>query len=161
MSGEPPSLVIDCRERRLLELLPHAQRENLALGDVQVRLGETVFVFERKTANDLESSIKDGRYREQKARVLAAVPPARVAYFIEGRVARGDKMLEGAITNMQFRDGVHVVLSANVEDTARWIDAFHRRAVESPLTYAQAPAAGSVPDAGPAWVEGARIKSCR
>ena len=43
----------------------------LNLGDIVITHNDKqVIVIERKTTNDLDCSIKDGRYREQKYRLL-------------------------------------------------------------------------------------------
>ena len=44
---------------------------NLDLGDYLFKYnGEVVAIIERKTIDDMANSIKDGRYREQKSRLL-------------------------------------------------------------------------------------------
>ena len=45
-------------------------KENIDLGDIHIKFNDIFYIFERKTVTDLQSSIQDGRYREQKARYL-------------------------------------------------------------------------------------------
>ena len=70
---------IDNREKKLIDILDNSDnklsyvKENLDLGDIQIISQETndiLVLIERKTLSDLSSSIKDGRYKEQKNRIL-------------------------------------------------------------------------------------------
>ena len=46
------------------------ENKNLLVGDINYEIdNKLVLIIERKTVNDLSQSIKDGRYREQKARI--------------------------------------------------------------------------------------------
>jgi len=88
-------------------------KRSMDLGDVQILLrhdGAVVrtLVFERKTLPDLVSSIHDGRYREQKSRLLATTDTCNVAYIIEGdslcaSLRREPKNISSAYMNMMFR----------------------------------------------------------
>ncbi len=116
-------------------------RERLDVGDVRVEAlssGE-VLVIERKTWADLQSSLRDGRYKEQKARQMRSISDAdgklRVVYAVEGaRVydwkpgsagnARGGvtpKHVDAAIAMTSVRDGIPVLRSSNTEHTADMI----------------------------------------
>jgi ERCC4-type nuclease len=44
--------------------------EQLEIGDIQIIFDDKLYVYERKTVSDLLSSINDGRYKEQKIRLL-------------------------------------------------------------------------------------------
>ena len=67
-------LVVDKRERHLLALFGECVRaETLELGDVFCTYADgSCWVAERKTAQDLANSIKDGRWEEQKARLASS-----------------------------------------------------------------------------------------
>lgn len=92
-------LVIDNREPQgLLDLLkeriksiPEAslEFENLDIGDFILKNNnnEVIMIFERKSLNDLISSIKDGRYNEQSFR-LSEYPldNHNIYYIIEGNI---------------------------------------------------------------------------
>ena len=75
-------IIVDSRETKLFSLLTERdldiykdnisiQKEQLELGDIHIIFNEITYIYERKTVNDLLSSIKDGRYKEQKNRLLA------------------------------------------------------------------------------------------
>ena len=88
-------LIIDSRENKILEQLEafssyKYKKEYLDLGDFVLSdsNGHTLF-FERKTWADLAGSLKDGRYREQRSRLLeqrdsSAAETSKVCYIIEG-----------------------------------------------------------------------------
>ena len=46
-----------------------------------------VLIFERKTCADLLSSINDGRYREQKSRLLSNFKKSQICYIIENDIS--------------------------------------------------------------------------
>ena len=68
------NLIIDYREHRLVEHFryrPNVEIKKLDVGDIIFRFkDELVILIERKTVNDLVSSIMDGRNREQKMRIM-------------------------------------------------------------------------------------------
>tara|TARA_B110000046_G_scaffold106005_1_gene113457 strand:- start:6357 stop:7127 length:771 start_codon:yes stop_codon:yes gene_type:complete len=107
----------------------------LDLGDVQLECGDVRLVIERKTAVDLASSITDGRYREQKLRMLA--PPmddmkTSYAYVIEsrnilnidpgGQVGRIPELnVCAALLKTALRDRIPVIMSSGSLHTARLV----------------------------------------
>uniref|UniRef100_A0A6C0EJ66 ERCC4 domain-containing protein n=1 Tax=viral metagenome TaxID=1070528 RepID=A0A6C0EJ66_9ZZZZ len=74
-------IVVDCREESLLKLLNEGLENNatsitcvqeqLLLGDIIFRddNDKEIVLFERKSHNDLNASLKDGRYNEQSLRL--------------------------------------------------------------------------------------------
>jgi ERCC4-type nuclease len=135
---------IDVRETALIEqlegfLLPTVTMtvKALDMGDILVN---NTWVFERKTLADLSASIKDGRYREQKARLLAHFPKHCITVIVEGMPAISRwldvPMLQGAIYNCLFRDGIRIVGTHDVEDTALFIKAFVARLERAPDAFA-------------------------
>ena len=76
-------IVVDCREEALFKLLKEGLENNvgsitciqeqLLLGDIifQDDNNKEIVLFERKSHNDLNSSLKDGRYNEQSLRLNA------------------------------------------------------------------------------------------
>ena len=69
-------IIIDNREKDLIELFKNNNvthvNKNLDIGDIQFIINnEIIYIIERKTYDDLGASIKDGRYKEQKIRLLA------------------------------------------------------------------------------------------
>ena len=102
--------------------------ENLELGDINfVYNGELILIIERKSLKDLISSVKDGRYKEQKARMKAS--GVQVMYIIEELYnipvdkhnldiyGMKVKQIFGLILNSMFRDNIQMLFTKNVEDT--------------------------------------------
>jgi len=88
-------LIIDQRENKIKNLLEEDENieyTNLDLGDFVFKIkDEIVLIIERKTVEDLAASIKDGRYREQKSRLLANFSKHQILYIIEGNVTKNNK----------------------------------------------------------------------
>ena len=84
--------LLDNRERELITLMPTWSVKQLAVGDawIGVDLSGGIMpggiLIERKEVHDLEASMSDGRYREQRTRLqgYATEAGAHVAYIIEG-----------------------------------------------------------------------------
>ena len=80
------TLILDNREKYIIKLIgnaPFVETQNLDVGDIHFLIdNELILVIERKTLKDLSSSIKDGRFREQKARL--SVLNCEMLYLIEG-----------------------------------------------------------------------------
>lgn len=127
---------VDYRERDLLGLLPEAVSATLPVGDIVIRSSGGIYLlFERKTLADLAASRKDQRFSEQKQRMLAAVGgnAKHVTYIVEGGSAThagfGGEQVYGLAPSIylgmyihtMYRDGIHVVFTKNVADTAAWI----------------------------------------
>ncbi len=132
---------VDVRERALLREMGDAVHAvQLLLGDIEIVVrGERRLVIERKTLADLAASIKDGRYREQKARLLGNVDVSRVMYVVETGVsgfalpgfAFDGRMrsiggiqpatLQGSIVSLLVCSGLRVVFTRDVVDTAALI----------------------------------------
>ena len=132
--------MIDIRERSLLMALASSDvsvtSRMLHVGDVEIRIGDScALVVERKTVPDLIASMRDGRWSEQKRRMMDTAGKERVAYVIEGSIAWDcDKercingmpasRALGALTSLLLGHRVPVVFTRDVADTA----AFLRRA---------------------------------
>jgi ERCC4-type nuclease len=123
------SCVVDTRERELIPILQWPTR-NLPVGDIWIALsGEDVqrggIVIERKTTNDLEASILDGRYREQRTRLTTYCQQtgARPLYIIEGIMDRiwgklSQETLQKYLNRLMLRYGVSVVHTESIDATA-------------------------------------------
>jgi len=125
-------LVIDTREHDFIEICrekiwryPHITIEtaSLDLGDIEIHYkDQRLLVWERKTFQDLLSSIKDGRYGEQSHRLLHVYKPNQVVYLIEGIFSQlktdGEKQTAiSAMTTLAFFKGVHLWRSVHVHDS--------------------------------------------
>lgn len=122
----------DYRERALLKLAPTVKELTPPVGDIWIgdlsgsNLMAGGVILERKTGADLEASIMDGRYREQRGRLLAYAAEHKVAvgYVIEGILDRLDgRLTESAllkhITRLQFHHRIPVVQTASSKETVR------------------------------------------
>ncbi len=147
-------LKIDHREGKLKELLVRYQEakkladielvfENLAHADIQVWKDQTLIcILERKSYSDLLASIKDGRYRNQKAVLFdSGYLPSQVYYIIEGPVKKwndtsvGVDSIKGAMINTLLRDKIGLFWSQSVEDTADLIREMVTRIQKDPSKY--------------------------
>lgn len=94
--------------------------------DGQVR---PALVLERKSFADFQSSVRDGRYREQRGRLLAfgAEVGARVAYVLEGspaalRPPMTAASIEKLVARLMFIHGIPVFRTESVAGTARLVE---------------------------------------
>jgi ERCC4-type nuclease len=79
-------------------------------------------IIERKTANDLASSIRDGRYQEQKAR-LKNSGIDNVIYLVEDKLKQNSNFpevsLESAILHTRVYNCFNIIKTKDSEDTLR------------------------------------------
>ena len=124
------SVLLDIREKYLIDLMPNVPTEQLLVGDIWIGKGqEGGIVIERKTTADFEASILDGRYREQRTRLLAycSENKARPMYIIEEglkgqlRVLQ-PQALQKMLNRLMLRYGVSVWLTESIQDTVRTIE---------------------------------------
>lgn len=102
--------------------------ENLLLGDIHITYKNITHIFERKTLQDLQASILDGRYKEQKARLLSNVSQKYITYIIEGdnilSSSTYDKyksMIQSAYLHTLFRDNIRILYTKNIMETTTLI----------------------------------------
>lgn len=136
---------IDTRETALLQqmliqisMIPifkniQLKTETLAIGDLIIHDGkEDRLIIERKSVNDLLSSIKDGRYEEQSYRLNGlAHHNHNIIYLIEGDVNKVNRFksdtkiekltLYSAMFSLNYYKGFSVFRSFNMEETANMI----------------------------------------
>ena len=123
---------IDYREKLLLRLQPTIKDISPSVGDIWIgdMSGTDLLaggvILERKTGADLEASIIDGRYSEQRGRLLAYANQHKVAigYVIEGILDRLDaRLTESALlkhlTRLQFHHRIPVIQTASPQETLR------------------------------------------
>ena len=124
---------VDSREKDLYELIK-TQTEfpvssmSLEIGDIMIINSEKpLLVLERKSLADLAASNRDGRYREQRARLLSMRGQGiAIAYLLEAgngwstelnRVWQGnvtETLLFTLITRLQLHYGIPVITSKDV-----------------------------------------------
>ena len=124
----------DNRENDLIKILEtkgySVTLENLDLGDIQfidAPSKEIIIIIERKTYSDLSASIKDGRYKEQKERMIHSIKNnVRKIVLLEGmdisKFTLPEKTFTSVIINTLIRDNIHIYMSKNQEDTILFIE---------------------------------------
>lgn len=106
--------------------------ENLPLGDIIIsNNNEDKIIIERKSINDLLSSIKDGRYEEQSYRLNGLNHPNHnIYYLIEGDINKQNRFkdnnidkltLYSAMLSLNYFKGFSVMRTFNIEETAIFI----------------------------------------
>ena len=133
------SIILDSREHHLIKLLPSFKVEQLDIGDIHIRHNDKIIIIERKTVQDLRQSIGDGRYREQKQRLMSFQTnnksTSKIMYIIEGAYkfdelnSKNSKNVTGAIINTIMRDNIHVVMLKSMEDTIVFIQELSKRLI--------------------------------
>jgi crossover junction endonuclease MUS81 len=168
----PIQLLLDTREDRMQDMFRDRHPDipfevvPLEVGDVEVRHTdpEVRIIIERKTERDLSASLRDGRYHEQKARMLSTVAPHQCLYLIENphiptwspnrNAACKPSSYAGAILHTMFRDGIHVAITHGLSDTTDWIATIYKKCSDNPHKMM-----GGERDASAAYVDCARIKT--
>lgn len=136
------SLIIDNRERHLIPLLgTDAMVQVLAIGDIIVG-SPPALIIERKTIKDLEASVLDGRYREQKTRLLAHCQEtgASPLYILEGPYSSTTGRLAvpallKLVARLQYKHGIPVLHTASLEETAVAVRALADYYKEDPTNF--------------------------
>lgn len=110
--------------------------QQLDIGDVVIQCEGKSWIFERKTVNDLIASVKDGRYKEQKHRLLSTCE--NITYIIEGddiistRNERHRTLLSSIYMYTLYRDNIKLVFTRNVEDTATFLLTMCSKIIDKP-----------------------------
>jgi crossover junction endonuclease MUS81 len=147
-------LILDTREAKLIELIKSISGfkipytiENLQIGDIIIR--HTIesnsnssktynIILERKCMTDMIASIKDGRYKEQKIRLLSEVSKntttiqSIICYLLEGsqnelHLPQDKTMLNGSIISSIFRDKIPILRTYTLQETVDIISRLHDR----------------------------------
>lgn len=114
-------IVIDIKETSLLRCVSdHCDKDvfearALPVGDIIIR---DVFIVERKTMADLDASLKDGRFREQRDRMLES--GLRVVYIFEGIAT---DMMKKIAVRLFVRYGISSICTNDPADT---VDVLYR-----------------------------------
>jgi ERCC4-type nuclease len=127
-------IFVDTRECKLRELL-EKNRETfetkaLELGDILIEHPKRQILIERKTIADFHASITDGRYKNQKLRLLEwrnkideqIDARKNIIYLFEEKQGDNkDRAYWGALVNMIFRDNIGVIQCDGMVRTAQII----------------------------------------
>lgn len=105
-------------------------KQVLPLGDILFKTNEDelIYIIERKSLNDLISSIKDGRYEEQSHRLShnGECSLHQVIYLIEGmmsvlRTPQEKKLVYSCIASLNCFKGFSVLRSNSIQETAEML----------------------------------------
>ena len=126
-------IYVDTRECKLRELLEKNGTafvtKPLELGDILIEHPKRQILVERKTIADFHASITDGRYKNQKLRLLEwrntdEQPSTRknIIYLFEEKTGDNkDRAYWGALVNMILRDNIGVIQCDGMVRTAQVI----------------------------------------
>jgi len=133
-------VIIDSRESDIIEnmkiilgekLDDIVKIEPLHLGDIMI---SNKILIERKQWSDLASSIIDGRYKEQSARLLTAKEEGyMVYYFLEGNLdlykphGISKDTLRSCVYSLTYDKQFFVVMTKSPRETAEYILKFHQK----------------------------------
>lgn len=153
-----PALCIDYRETELIQCLimrgvPH-RVESLPVGDIWIGIPFPVpvpdadteekgnasagLVIERKRITDFEASFLDGRYSEQRGRILSFCQNgAQPVYLLEGswnsltgRITK--KAMIKLLNRLTLRYQLPILHTDSVEETAEWVQCLVEQWMEDP-----------------------------
>ena len=114
--------------------------KNLDLGDIIIKKkDEIILIIERKTLQDLYSSINDGRYKEQKVRLKSNFDDNQIVYiiedsntkFINNKFKNVQSIIDGAILNSVFRDNIKVLRTKSVDETIIYIKTLLKKIINN------------------------------
>ena len=117
-------------------------KEQLELGDIIIKIdddSDSTFVYERKTMNDMISSVKDGRYKEQKSRLISNY--TNINYIIEGtdiicsNNSHSQQLLTSIYYYSMYRDNINVLFTKNVKETVTLILLISTKMVDKPENF--------------------------
>tara|TARA_Y100000389_G_scaffold112756_1_gene109866 strand:- start:987 stop:1730 length:744 start_codon:yes stop_codon:yes gene_type:complete len=144
---------IDCREKYILKDFLSRDLDiykdkieiiskNLELADMIIIIESInkTFYFERKTLSDLTSSITDGRYKEQKKRLLSNIDPNNITYIIEGdtinkSLLRNNTSIPSVYFRTLYRDNIKIIFTNNIQETVTFILSFICNIIKYPDKY--------------------------
>ena len=134
-------LYIDSREHQLISLFSetdiHIEQKQLDIGDILITddNDQVYCIIERKTIKDMLASVKDGRYKEQKLRLLSNFNKKHILYLIEDFYSfegLNNKSIESTIIHSLFRDELKYIFSRNLKDTFYIIQCIYARILAHP-----------------------------
>jgi crossover junction endonuclease MUS81 len=139
------SIQVDYREAKIIQEfkslgIPYTTA-NLPIGDYIIYSNSPTdtqdikCIIERKTISDLCSSITDGRFREQKQRLLDSFSgiPDKIVYIIEGSYSASTipkTTVDSAILNLIFKHCYRVIFTESPNHTAAQIALLAKKITE-------------------------------
>jgi ERCC4-type nuclease len=144
------NVIIDVREKKLIEKMKTLknpdtiQEKGLLLGDIHITNSnnQLMAIFERKSLNDLLSSVCDGRYAEQSFRLNECdIHNHCIYYIIEGNIsAYKDKTkslyskstIYSCMYSLSYTKGFSVICTNNVDETAMFIHKMREKLEKEP-----------------------------
>jgi len=147
------TLILDVRERALAEALTKLGQPfttaALDVGDflIQNAEGEPLLVAERKSHADFAASNADGRYREQRARLMAVRGSGvAVLYILEGSWSSNglviygfgrttESQLKRLTSRLILRYSMPVLASSSIQDTATWCQILMSQLADDPTVF--------------------------
>jgi ERCC4-type nuclease len=140
--------LLDTRESdliRILEGVDGVSVKQLQVADIWIgvdsegKIGEGGLIIERKSIRDLEASILDGRYREQRGRILSFCQENKTQpmYILEGSLSSNTGRLQKKaiikfINRLIFHYQIPVMQTDSVQETAELIQALVEQWKEDP-----------------------------
>ena len=141
---------LDTRESELITLLNGVTVKALELGDFLIGMTEDGtmveggIVIERKSIRDLEASILDGRYREQRGRILSFCEENKTQpmYILEGSLSSSTGRLQKSalmkfIQRLVLHYQIPVIQTASVSETAELLQTMMEQWKEDPTRLKQ------------------------
>jgi len=145
------NIYIDSREQQLynniIERDLDKYKDNITITKKQLELGDIIIefdndiqmIFERKTMNDLLSSITDGRYKEQKMRLLNNYK--NINYLIEGsdiissNNINKQQLLTSIYYHSIYRDNIKIFFNKNLNDTITFLLLLSIKIIDNPENF--------------------------
>jgi len=122
-------MYLDTRETELIKILDLPVKQ-LPVGDIWITDESAGLIIERKSIRDLEASILDGRYREQRGRILAYCQENKLQplYILEGSLSSATGRLQKTaimkfINRLIFHYQIPVMQTESVQETAELVNA--------------------------------------
>ena len=141
---------LDTRESELITLLHDVTVKALPVGDIWVgvkedgEMAEGGIIIERKSIRDLEASILDGRYREQRGRILAFCEENKTQpmYILEGSLSSSTGRLQKSalmkfIQRLVLHYQIPVIQTASIHETAELLQTMMEQWKEDPTRLKQ------------------------
>jgi ERCC4-type nuclease len=143
-------IIIDNREKNLWNIITDRDLDcykdkidiktaQLDIGDIHIIINNNLYIYERKTTADLLASINDGRYREQKVRLMGQ--DANLNMIIEGdniissKNIKNQKKLTSVYYNSMYRDKINMIFTNGIEETATFILMMAIKIIDKPENF--------------------------